>query len=51
MTKTITICLAERCVWRTQVDEKRAYCPFGKCPYNVAKEYKKVVQNDYKNAF
>lgn len=37
--KIISICTAEKCVWRTQTHNNRAYCFFGKCPYGKAINY------------
>ena len=40
------ICLAKKCVYRTYTENGTYYCPFGKCPFNKAKE----INNDRKRA-
>ena len=37
-------CFKKHCVWRTQIEIGRYYCPFGKCPYEG------VINNDGKRA-
>lgn len=36
------ICFKKKCVWRTLTADGEWYCPFGKCPFNMAKE----INND-----
>lgn len=45
MKKIISICTAEKCVWRTQTHNNRAYCFFGKCPYGKAINYSALKEH------
>lgn len=38
------VCFKKHCVWRTQIETGKYFCPFWKCPYEG------VINNDRKRA-